>query len=204
MSDFAWRRLGDDDRHGRRATRSSMTRRSATRRTTAWISSLGPTDSRGVRRDGTPGAARRSASVRAALDAHAGRTGIDHSAAYQKARTSLAGRSARDHVHQTGRGYLAMFERHGAALDPGHVGHRCRALARGIPEWMIAGRARRGRRRSSLDAVVAAPRCPRRGESGSVAAAHPAGARERASCRSPPRHARVRRGPGHRRRARRT
>jgi hypothetical protein len=76
------------------------------------------------------------ASVRAALDAHAGSSSVDRTASYQKARASLQGDQLAA-IYISGSGYLDILERM-SAMTPGMSG-MLPSLRGVFPEWVIEG-----------------------------------------------------------------
>jgi uncharacterized protein DUF3352 len=97
---------------------------------------LGPEDAAACVVSGTQALLGDPASVRAAIDAHGDGSGIDRSAAYQKARGSLQGDQLAT-IYINGSAYLAMFEDL-AALTPG-MAEMMPSLQAAFPEWAMEG-----------------------------------------------------------------
>jgi hypothetical protein len=97
---------------------------------------LGPGGSAACAVDGKQALLGDPGSVRAALDAHAGSSGIDRNASYQAARSSLQGDQLAT-VYVSGPGYLDIFEQM-AGRTPG-MSELLPTLRQTFPEWVIEG-----------------------------------------------------------------
>lgn len=122
---------------------------------------LGPTDTVACAVTGTQALLGDPASVRAALDAHANGSGLDRSAAYEKARASLEG-DRLGTMYLSGTGYLAMLAQM-TELTPG-MSDSMACLSGALPAWMAEG-LRAEDDAIVLDAVVEAAPAPTSGAS---------------------------------------
>jgi Protein of unknown function (DUF3352) len=96
-------------------------------------------------------------SIRAAIDAHGGGTGLDKSASYQKARASLQGDQLFT-LYIDGKGYLSMFSNMLENMSgmPGMASGFMPGMPMTFPEWLMEG-LRAEDDAIVLDAFTAAP-----------------------------------------------